>query len=53
MFKEKPVFAKLGDGSLPFSKSVRLRNIIYLCGLADGFKKPFFVSYVFPPVSYD
>ena len=32
MFKEKPVFAKLGDGSLTFSKSVRIGNILYLAG---------------------
>ena len=32
MFKEKPVFAKHDDGSLPFSQSVRIGNILYLSG---------------------
>merc|ERR1719153_1058240 len=45
-----PIFTKAGDGSLPFSKSVRVGNLLFLSGqigrkkdrtLADGFQGQF------------
>merc|ERR1712179_178993 len=49
-FEEDPIFTKAGDGSLPFSKSVRVGNLLFLSGqigiktdgtLAMGFKGQF------------